>query len=170
MSLALTIIGWTVFGLLILMGLVLNLVGLFGNWLILAAVGGAAVLSGFEHFGGWTLPVLLVLAVLGEVFEMLAAGVGAAKFGGGKGAITAALVGCVLGAIAGSPLFPIIGTIIGACVGAFAAAALYEFLMREKRIHEAAWVGAGAAAGKIGGIVLKGAVGLLMLLIAALSF
>lgn len=166
MMLALTIAGWTAFAIAILVGIALDMLGLFGNWIILGAVAIAAALTGFAHFGGWTLAILFGLAVLGEILETLAAGAGAARFGGGKGAITAALIGCILGAIAGTPLFPILGTIFGACVGAFAGAAISEFLMREKTVRESLYVGTGAALGKIGGMVLKTATGFAMLFVA----
>ena len=170
MALALAILGWTLFTLAILVGLTLDLVGLFGNWIILLAVGLAAWATGFEHFGVWTLLALLVLAVAGEVLETLAAGAGAARFGGGRGAIVAALVGCIAGAIIGTPFLLIIGTVVGACIGAFAAATLYEFIVSEKSPDDALRVGFGAALGKVAGLFAKTFVGFAMLLIAALTF
>ena len=169
---ALEMAGWGAFGLAICAGIVLNLVGLFGNWIIFGAVAGAYVLSGFDRFGWGVLVALAALALMGEVLEMLAAGVGAARFGGGKGAITAALVGCLTGAVLGTGLIPvpILGTLVGACVGAFVCAALYENVMREKRMGEAMYVGLGAALGKIGGLLLKSFVGFTMLAVAAWWF
>lgn len=172
MSLVLAIIGWTLFGMAILVGLGLNLVGLFGNWIILLAVGAAAVLSGFGHFGGWTIAILFFLAVIGEVFETVASGVGAARFGGGKGAIIWAIGGSIAGGILGTPLIPIpiLGTILGACLGAFGGAFTHEFMNRRERgIESAVHVGAGAAVGKVTGILLKSGVGVLMLIIAAFN-
>ena len=170
MSLLLAIIGWSLFGIAILSGLGLNLLGLFGNWVILLTIGVAAVVTSFAHFGGWTIPILLVLAVLGEVLETGASGVGAARFGGGKGAIVWAIGGSIVGGILGSGVLLIIGTIIGACLGAFAGAFTYEFMMRRERgIESAVHIGAGAAAGKVTGIVLKSGVGILMLIIAAFN-
>jgi hypothetical protein len=170
MSTALAIAGWTLFGIVVVVGLILDLMGLFGNWLILGAVAVAGLATDWAHFGGWTLPILLGLATAGEIAEFFASGVGAAKFGGSKGSVTAALVGCILGAIVGSPLFPIVGTIIGACVGAFAAATAYEFLMVERTVSQAAYTGFGAALGKVAGIFLKGFFGVAMLAVAFLNF
>ena len=45
MSLVVAFAGWTVFGVIVIAGLLLDLVGLFGNWLILGAVGAAALSS-----------------------------------------------------------------------------------------------------------------------------
>ena len=170
MSVALAVLGWSLFALIVLAALLLDLLGLFGNWIILGAVGAAAAISGFDHFGGYTLVILLVLAIFGEVLEALAAGVGAAKYGGGKGAIAAALVGTLVGAIVGTPLFPIVGTIAGACVGAFSFATLYELFVSNRGLDSATRIGFGAAVGKIGGLFAKTFVGFAMLLVAFLNF
>lgn len=169
MSLALGIFGWSLFALALTVALILDLVGLFGNWIILGAVGIAAVVSGFDRFGGYTLAALLVLAIVGEVIEALAAGAGAARYGGGKGAIGAALVGTILGAILGTSIFPIVGTIVGACVGAFTAATLYELLVSNKGVGPAARTGFGAAMGKVAGMFAKTLVGFVMIFIAVLN-
>ncbi len=170
MALTLSILGWSFFGLAIVAGLLLDLVGLFGNWIILAAAALAWVATGFTHFNGWTMAILVALAVAGEVLETLAAGYGAAKYGGGKGAIVAALIGCLVGALVGTPLFPIIGTLIGACAGAFLFAAAYEYLALQKRPDEALRTGFGAALGKVLGLFAKLLCGFMMLLAMALTF
>ncbi len=166
---AIAILVWTLFGLVVVCGLALDLVGLFGNWLILIAVMAVWLLPGFEHFGLWSVLALLGIAILGEILETVLAGYGARKFGGGKGASFAALVGCIVGAIVGTPWFPIIGTLLGGCAGAFAFAALYEYIQMEKSADKAAWTGLGATLGKVGGLVAKFLCGLAMLLVAALT-
>ncbi len=154
----------------ILAGLLLDLVGLFGNWVILCAVGCAWLLTGFDHFGGWAIVTLFVLAILGEVVEMIAASFGATKFGGSKGAAISAMIGCIAGAIVGSPMMPLVGTLAGACVGAFVAAAAYEAAFMRKNLQGSVKTGFGAALGKIGGMLGKLLVGLLMLFVAALTY
>jgi uncharacterized protein YqgC (DUF456 family) len=170
MDLLLAILGWTTFGLLIVVGLLLDLVGLFGNWIILAAIGGLWAVTGFTHFGWMALLLMCGLAVLGEVLETAASGYGASKFGGGRGSIVASVVGCIGGAVLGTPIFPIIGTLIGACVGAFGAAMLYEYIQRERSVQEAAWTGFGAALGKVGGLLVKSFCGIGMLVVAAVTY
>lgn len=162
--------GWTLFGLAVTIGLLLDVVGLFGNWIILGAVGIAWAATRFEHFGIWSLVLLTLVAVAGEILEFLVAGVGARKFGGSRGAMVAALAGCVAGAMVGTPWFPIIGTLMGACAGAFLAAAFYEYVKHEKAPGEALWTGLGAALGKVGGLLAKLLCGLIMLAIAAFTF
>jgi len=170
MATFLAILGWSAFALAIVVGLLLDLVGLFGNWVILGAVGCAWALTGFVHFGWVGLLLMLVFAVLGEILETALAGYGARKFGGSKGAMVAALVGTLAGAILGTPLFPIIGTLIGACIGAFAGAAFYEYVQHEKGVEASIKTGVGAAVGKIGGLFAKLFCGFAMLAVAALTY
>jgi hypothetical protein len=169
---ALVASGWGLFGLAIIVGLGLDLVGLFGNWIILAAVALAWLATGFSHFGVVGLIIMTGFAVLGEVLETLLAGYGARKFGGSKGSMVAALVGCLLGAMFGTPLIPvpIVGTLIGACLGAFVGAALYEYIKLEKKAGEAMWTGLGAALGKVGGVFAKLFCGMAMLIAAYFTF
>ncbi|MBI4556807.1 MAG: DUF456 domain-containing protein [Candidatus Hydrogenedentes bacterium] len=166
----LAILGWLLFTLTIVVGLCLDVLGLFGNWIILAAIALAWFLTGFAHFTGTGLIIMAALAVLGEIIEMLAAGYGAAKFGGGKGSAVAALVGCMLGAVMGTPLLPIVGTLIGACAGAFTGAALYEYIAHERPMHGAMWTGLGAALGRVAGLFAKLFMGFGILLVAALTY
>ena len=170
MACALSIMGWTLFGLAIVVGLLLNLVGLFGNWVIFGAVAAAWALTGFQHFGVWSMLMLLLLAVLGEILEMLAAGYGAARFGGGRGAGMASLAGCIAGALLGTPWFPLVGTLAGAILGAFTGALLFEFLIGQKTATASLRTGMGAALGRIGGTAAKLAVGFVMLVLAALTY
>lgn len=167
---SLLVLAWSIFGLAIAAGLLLDLVGLFGNWVILAGAAGFWALTGFGHFGLWGFGGMIAAAVVGEVLETLLAGYGAKKFGGSKGSIVAALVGCILGSIMGTPLFPIVGTLVGACVGAFVFAAGYEFIQYERGVGEAAKVGLGAALGKIGGMFAKTACGVAMLIVAFFTY
>jgi len=164
----LQILGWSAFGLAIVVGLGLDLVGLFGNWIILAAMAAAWALSGFEHFGPWTLVGVAVVAALGEVLETAFAGYGAKKFGGSKGSVVAALIGCLVGAVVGTPWFPILGTLLGACLGAFLSAATYDYIKHEKQAYDAALVGIGAALGKVAGLFAKLFCGFIILIIAFL--
>jgi len=170
MTLTLAIIGWTLFGIAIVTGLALNLIGLLGNWIIWGTVAIAWAVTGFQHFGIWSLLIMLALAALGEVLEMLAAGYGAAKFGGGRGAALSSLAGCIVGAIVGTPWFPLVGTLAGAIAGAFAGAVLYEFMVAKKTAEASVRTGVGAALGRIGGVVAKLTIGFLMLAIAAFSY
>jgi len=166
----LSMLGWTVFGIGIVIGLLLNTVGLFGNWVILGAIVLAWAATGLQHFSLIGILIMFLLACLGEVIEAATAAYGARRFGGSRGASLSAFFGGLFGAILGTPLMPIIGTLIGACLGSFAAAALYEYAQAEKSAGAASWTGLGAALGRVAGLVGKFAVGLLMLATAAATF
>lgn len=172
LEIALSVLGWGTLGLVIFVALLLDVLGLFGNWLILLAFGVTWAVTGFTHFGWLGLGGMLLLAVIGEVLETVVAGFGARKFGGSRGSMVAALVGCIAGAIFGTPLLPIplLGTVVGACLGAFIAAALYDYIQHERNAYDAAWIGVGAAIGKVGGLFAKLFCGLLMLLVAAMTW
>ena len=170
MSIALAILGWTTFALAIVAGLALDMIGLFGNWIILAALLGLWWLTGFVHFGGWAIAAFVGLAILGEILEVVASAYGASKFGGSRGSAVSAVIGAIAGGIFGTPLLPIVGTLIGACLGAFAAAFAYELLLMRRQAEGAAWAGFGAALGKIAGMFAKALVGILILLVAALTY
>jgi hypothetical protein len=170
MATLLGILGWACFGLALLAGLLLDLVGLFGNWIILAAVAVAWLATGRAHFGGWGIAILAGLALLGEVLETVASGYGASRFGGGKGAMLAAVAGCLVGAVLGTPWFPIVGTLLGACVGSFIGATIYEYLVVQKEAPAALWTGLGAALGKVAGLFAKLIVGFAMVAAAAMMF
>lgn len=162
----LAILGWVCFAIAIVIGLLLDVVGLFGNWIILGAFAIAFVATDFEIFSWATLGVLLIIAIIGEVAETAAAGYGAAKFGGSKGSMIAAIVGTIGGAILGTPILPILGTILGAAIGAFVAAALYEYLKHGKTLDASSRVGLGAAFGKVLGLFAKTLAGFAMLFTA----
>ena len=170
MTFLLALAGWTLFGLAVLVGLVLDVVGLFGNWVILGATALAWVATGYHHFSGRSLSILVGVALVGEALEMLASAYGAKKFGGGKGAMASALVGCLVGAVVGTPWFPIVGTLVGACLGSFVAATAYEFVLVQKEAPAALWTGLGAALGKVAGLFAKLLAGFGMLLVIALSY
>lgn len=137
-------------------GVIIAIVGLPGIWLIVAATGLYAWVTGGEHLL-WCLGVLIVMGIVAEVIEGALGGVAARGAGGSKRSMAGAIVGGIVGAILGTPLIPIpvVGTVIGACLGSFAGAAGVELLWVKKSKGDAIKVGAGAAAGKFAGIVVK---------------
>jgi uncharacterized protein YqgC (DUF456 family) len=116
--------------------LVATVLGLPGNWLM---VGLAALMSWgispqqFPHFPIWSVFVLAGIAVVGEIIEFVAGAAGVGKMGGARRSAALAVVGSLVGAIAG--LFvgvpiPIIGSVVAslllAGVGAWGGAVLGE--------------------------------------------
>jgi uncharacterized protein YqgC (DUF456 family) len=154
-------------------GWLLTLVSLPGNWLMVAA---SAVFAFFvpaesSRAGiGWGVVIaLLLLALVGELLELLTGALGAAKGGGSKrGAILAvlgAVPGAMIGAVLGSPI-PIIGTLVGviffAGLGAMGGAMLGEW-WKGKQLHESWQVGRGAFLGRVLGSLAKVLIASIML-------
>ena len=153
---------------LLLVGLFLNILGLPGLWVMVAAAFGYAWATGFGNFLGWQgLVVLTALAALAELLEFLAGSTGAKKAGGSKRGMVGAIVGGILGALFLSFPLPIIGTIIGACLGTFLGAWAVE-LMVGKEMNQSVQIGVGAAKGRLWGTLLKLSIGVVRLIVAVI--
>lgn len=150
-------------------GLFLNILGLPGLWLLVAATAGFAWATGWDIYVGWpSLIALVLLGLLAELAEFLAGAAGS-KAAGGR---TRGMIGAVVGALIGGIVFsvlppPVIATIVGACLGAFVGAAGME--LSDKDFRHAMKVGYGAAKGRLLGIVVKTAVGVVMLLVVMIT-
>ncbi len=113
-----------------------NILGLPGNWAIVACAIGCAWWVPETRFWSlsWYLAVsILAVAVLGEILEFAASAVGASRLGGSKRGIFLSIVGSIVGAIVGlffGSAIPIVGNVIAALLlgasGAFAGAVLGE--------------------------------------------
>jgi uncharacterized protein YqgC (DUF456 family) len=162
---------WVYYGVLLVLmltGLLLNVFGLPGLWVMVAAAFGYAWVTGFGVYLGWQgLLVLTALATLAEVLEFLAGSTGAKKAGGSKRGMVGAIVGGLLGAIFFSIPVPILGTIVGACLGTFLGAWVVE-LMVGKEMGHSVEIGFGAAKGRLWGTLLKLSIGGVMLLVGLL--
>lgn len=114
----------------------LTLLGMPGNWLMVAA---AAVYAFFMPpestvaIGWQVVAGLLVLAIVGEVVEFLAGAMGVAKAGGSRRGAVLALLGSIVGALVGLVVglpIPLIGSVVAAVLfaglGAMAGAILGE--------------------------------------------
>jgi uncharacterized protein YqgC (DUF456 family) len=155
---------WTYYVILLVLcvvGLVVNILGLPGLWLIVASAVAYAWGTGFEHLGWWGVGILVGLALLAELIEFLAGSAGAKAAGGSKRGMAGAIVGGLVGGLVGTPILPIIGTIIGAIAGSFAGASLVEYAIGRTAEHSYK-VGIGAAKGRFWGILSKTAIGLIM--------
>jgi len=138
-----------------LMGTALTLVLLPGAWIAIA-VAVACQLWQPELFSWWTLLACVGVALLGEIIELAASSLGAAKAGGSKAGAIGALVGALLGAVAGTFIPPpIIGNILGAALGAGLGAVVGEVRFAKRDWRASAKVGAGAAAGRLVAVVFK---------------
>jgi uncharacterized protein YqgC (DUF456 family) len=144
--------------LLSLAGIALNIFSLPGNWLMFILA------LGLSAYHGWARPSLLGLAMLlaillvGEIIEFVSGLVGARRFGASRAAMWCALVGGIIGAIVGVPVWGI-GSLLGGIVGSFAGAFLCE-LIRAQKLGASLWAASGAALGRTIGMLAKLACGM----------
>jgi uncharacterized protein YqgC (DUF456 family) len=154
------------------LGWLLTLFALPGNWLMVAAAAVYAfAVPGHERTSiGWGIVIaLIVLALIGELLELLASALGAARGGGSKrGAVLAVLgsiPGAMLGAVIGTPI-PVIGSLVGiilfAGLGALGGAMLGEW-WKGRKLHESWEVGQAAFWGRILGSLAKVMIASMML-------
>ena len=147
----------------LLIGMVLAVMTLPGLWLMLAAAAGYAWLTHWHYIGWKTLLALLVIAGLGEAVELAFSASGAKQSGGTRRGAWGALIGGVLGGLFLTALvpIPIIGTLIGVCLGTFLGAMIGE-LSGGREAMDSAFVGVGAAKGRLMGTLAKVALGGIM--------
>ncbi len=155
--------------LLCLVALVLSCLSISGTWLVTLAAVIAAIVRGFS-FPGWiTIIVFLLISGMVEVAEAMAGAWGVTKRGGSGLAGFMAIVGGLLGMIAGSFIpIPIVGSLLGMMAGSF----LLVFLVERKRLESAhavdiAW---GAVIARVLIVLLKVVVtlGMIIFLLAGL--
>ncbi len=130
-------------------------IGLPGTWIMVAATAGVAWIQE-GMFSPWTLAVLVVIALGGEILEFIAGAAGSKKAGGTWRGGVGAILGGLVGGIAGTFLIPvpILGSILGAALGAAGGALLGE-LSGGKKLEAATAVGRGAFVGRLLGTVFK---------------
>ena len=129
--------------------LALVLLGLPGNWLmILSVLLFAWWQADAQIFRTFTLVLLCVLGVAGELIEFAAGTIGSRKAGGKTAGSIGAILGGITGALVGTLLLPIpvIGSLAGACGGAFLGACLGE-LSQGRKMEASIKSGVGAGAG-----------------------
>lgn len=154
--------------------LLLVVIGLPGNWIIVAFT----VLAAWSQWNpalGWNaqfigvpaIGLLVGLALLGEVAETFMGVAGARRAGASGWGLAGSLIGAIVGGIAGTFLIPVpvIGSLVGACLGAAAGAWLFELAMG-RTVDEATRSGVGAGIGRLKGTLAKLAAGLAMFIIA----
>lgn len=108
--------------------------------------------------GWWALGIALLIALAGEVVEVLAGVAGAKTGGGSKRGMWGAFIGAVLGALVGTFVIPVplIGSLLGAIGGAFIGAMVGETSGPSARSLKGAFKpAAGAAAGRALGTIAK---------------
>ncbi len=160
-STALPWIGYVVLLVLIVVGLLVNILGLPGLWLIVLGVVGYAWMTEFAFIGWWTIGIIIALGLSAELIEFAAGAAGSAKAGGSKRGMAGAVVGGIVGGVVGTPWLPVIGTIIGSVIGCALGAYLIEWTIGKTHTQSIA-IGVGAAKGKAIGLAAKSVFGVAM--------
>lgn len=158
---------WLYYILLILIAvgaLGLVFVTLPGLWVMTAAAAVYALITHAHFLGRDSLIALFVLSLAGEILEMTAGGAMARRAGGGRRGAIGAIIGGVVGGIVGSFVLPVVLTIVGICIGSFVGAAGFE-LLGTGDANLAVRVGLEAAKGRFFGVVIKLAIGVVMICI-----
>lgn len=155
-----------------------NIVSLPGNWLIVlfTAIYAYFLPEGDGQGIGWlTVGFLIALALIGEVIEFAAGAAVAGQRGGSRRGMALAVVGTVGGSILGAivsfpvPIVgPVIGALVGGALGAYGGAVAGE-MWKGKTFDEGAYVGEGAAIGKLLGTAGKLSVGAMMVVVATID-
>jgi uncharacterized protein YqgC (DUF456 family) len=165
-------------GLALAIGWLLTLLGMPGNWLIVAATALYAYAApGDSRLAiGWpVVAVLAGLAILGEVVELVAGAMGVAKAGGSRRSAVLALLGSVAGALVGIFIgipIPVVGSLIAAVlfagIGALAGAMLGES-WKGRSLDQSLTVGKAAFWGRLFGTLAKTLIGTVMAVVALVS-
>jgi uncharacterized protein YqgC (DUF456 family) len=120
----------------------------------------AAAVDGYRHLGLWWLLLLGALAALGVAVDFIAASLGAKRVGASRTAIWGASLGTLVGMFFGLP---------GLLLGPFAGALAGEFASSGS-VLRSTHVGIGTWLGLLFGALLKLALSLLMVALAAFAW
>jgi len=159
----------------LLAGWLMTVLGMPGNWLMVAAVAGYALLVPDRSpiAIGWPVAIAVgLLAAAGELLEFLAGALGVAKAGGSRRGALLAILGSIAGGIVGLFIgvpIPIVGPIVAALLfaglGASAGAVIGEWW--HGRGFDKSWqVGKAAFWGRLLGTLAKTTVGAVMIVVA----
>jgi uncharacterized protein YqgC (DUF456 family) len=153
----------------------LNLIGLPGNWLIIASVALWVFIGPDQYQFHWGIVVALtLLAIIGELIEFLTSVLGTKQLGGSNRGATLSVIGSIVGGMVGAAVgipFPIplvgmlIGSILLAGVGAWVGATLGERWVG-KPLNQSVKIGAVAFLGRLLGTAGKLVVGSTMVVLA----
>lgn len=141
--------------LLVLFGcLGLTLLGFPGNVVLFFTVLGYAFYDNFTHIGWQSLGVVVGAIFLGELVETFMGAIWAKREKASRIAVGVAVLGTIIGGLAGTAVFPVLGSVVGAFLGGFASSYVAE--LRVTRDKEQAWrVAVSVFKGQLMGVVIK---------------
>jgi hypothetical protein len=148
-----------------------NVLGLPGNWLMLAIAVVYWILKPLGEGASLSLTVLIIMAALAGVGELLELAMSSAKVtraGGARRSAGYAIAGSMVGGMAGAvigvpvPLFgPIVGSLLFGSLGAMAGA-IYGEISAGETLPQAVRIGKAAFLGRALGTLAKVVVGLII--------
>jgi uncharacterized protein YqgC (DUF456 family) len=163
----LEIIGFIVLILLCLIGLFLTLLGMPGNFVIFVGAVAYNLITWSMALSYAILGAVIGIAIAGEILEYIIGMRSAKKYGASKAGVAGAIIGGIIGAIVGVPVF-LIGSLLGLFIGAFLGAFVVEFFMKGDA-EEAFKAGIGAFKGRVGAIMVKELLGIVMIIILVMA-
>ena len=154
-----TTIYWIVLGVMGIGVIGATVPGLPGSSIILLAILGWSIVTGFAEIG---LPMILIftILILSAGVEYLALYFGAKQAGGSKWCQYGAIIGMVMGFVGLLPLLPLGGPLVGVLVGAVLGGFMGEYLYRSNlesgaRIQQAFKASAGIVIASIIGNIIE---------------
>jgi uncharacterized protein YqgC (DUF456 family) len=146
--------------------LLLNAVGLPGNWILLSLALLYAFLTDFQQLGWIAVALMGALAIAGELLELGVGAVYTAKRGATRRAVLGSFLGGIAGALLAAPLVPPFGSMLGAFAGSFMGAVAFEY-WSEQHLPQALRAGRAAFVGRVLAALVKSVCGFWMWLILA---
>jgi len=142
-----------------------------GNWLIVITTSLFAWWRWDDGvFSIYTLLVITILALVGELFEFFGGIGGAKRAGAGWRGSLGAIIGAITGAVLGTFFLPVpfLGTLLGACIGAGLGTLAFESFAG-RLMRDSLTFSFGAGLGQFLGSTTKIVIGLLVWLIVAIA-
>lgn len=164
----LAVLGWAFFGIVLLAAVPAQIVGLPGTWIIFVNALVLRLLYGEARLSWSTVVLLGIAAAAGEILEFYTSAVGVRSQDSLRGSTVAAVVGAIVGGIAGAPFLFGVGAIPGMAAGAFFAVFLLA-LIGGRRPGEAWSIGYGALIGRLKGTAVKILISVFMLIFLIVS-
>lgn len=146
----------------LVLSLLSNIVGLPGNWMLVAAGLIVGLVTGFSAMTWTSFFLCLGLAVLGEAIESILGAVIVAKRGGSKLGVAGSIAGGFAGVVFGAGVVPPLGSVILGFVGGFLGAVFGE-LLRHPETRPAFRIGFWSFIGRMAAMAAKFSVGCVIL-------
>jgi uncharacterized protein YqgC (DUF456 family) len=168
LRIAAIVLGYVVFYVAMLAGMVLIPLGIPGEFITVAAVLVFTLVAGSGVLPWWVFLVVLGLGVLAELLEAAIGFLGPKKARGSIWSCFGAVGGGLAGAVAGSMVGLLLGALLGAFVGTFLGAFAVEYALT-KRGRAATDVALAAVAARVVGSVTKVSIAFVMIALVTVA-